>query len=356
MRKRESNVHRRTFTFVAAGAIASSSLLALAPAASAQEVTLKVAHFLPAAAPAHALFMEPWARKVEADSGGRIKVEIYPAMQLGGRAPQLYDQVRDGIADVVWTLPGYTPGRFPTIEVFELPFLPASAEATSQAVQAFYEAHQLKEFADVHPLMFHVHAPGMFHMNDAPIQSLEDLPGKKIRAPTRVINDTLGTLGATPVGMPVPQVPEALSRGVVDGVVIPWEVSRPLRVHELTNSHTSFAGDRGLYTSVFLFGMNKDTYESLPDDLKQVIDDNSGMALAQQIGKVWDEAEAPGLQAAEETGAEFYVIEGDELERWKEASQPVIEAWIEQMNANGQDGAALVEEARSLIERYSASN
>jgi TRAP-type C4-dicarboxylate transport system substrate-binding protein len=191
-------------------------------------------------------------------------------------------------------------------------------------------------------------------MKDAPIQTLDDLPGKKIRAPTRVINDTLGTLGATPVGMPVPQVPEALSRGVVDGVVIPWEVSRPLRVHELTNSHTSFAGDRGFYTSVFLFGMNKDRYESLPDDLKKVIDDNSGMALARQIGKVWDEAEGPGLQAAEATGAEFYVIDGAEFERWKQASQPAIDAWIEQMDASGQDGAALVEEARSLIAQYSA--
>jgi TRAP-type transport system periplasmic protein len=339
----------------AAGALASGVMLAVASVALAQEVTLKVAHFLPAAAPAHALFMEPWARQVEAGSGGRIKVEIYPAMQLGGKAPQLYDQVRDGIADVVWTLPGYTPGRFPTIEVFELPFLPASAEATSQAVQAFYEKHQLKEFADIHPLMFHVHAPGLFHMKGAPIQSLDDLPGKKIRAPTRVINDTLGTLGATPVGMPVPQVPEALSRGVVDGVVIPWEVSRPLRVHELTDSHTSFAGDRGFYTSVFLFGMNKEKYESLPDDLRQVIDDNSGLALAQKIGKVWDEAEAPGRQAAEAVGAEFYVIEGAELERWKEASQPVIDAWIEQMSANGQDGAALVEEARSLIEHYESN-
>jgi TRAP-type C4-dicarboxylate transport system substrate-binding protein len=156
--------------------------------------------------------------------------------------------------------------------------------------------------------------------------------------------------------MPVPQVPESLSRGVVDGVVIPWEVSRPLRVHELTDSHTSFAGDRGFYTSVFLFGMNKDVYESLPDDLRKVIDDNSGMALAEKIGKVWDEAEEPGRQAAEELGDAFYVIEGDELERWKEASQPVIEAWIEQMDASGQDGAALVEEARSLIEQYSASN
>ncbi|HEX6112576.1 MAG TPA: TRAP transporter substrate-binding protein [Geminicoccaceae bacterium] len=346
-------MQRRTFTRTAAGALASGVMLAVASGVLAQEVTLKVAHFLPAAAPAHALFMEPWARQVEADSGGRIKVEIYPAMQLGGRAPQLYDQLRDGIADVVWTLPGYTPGRFPTIEVFELPFLPASAEATSQAVQAFYEKHRLEEFADIHPLMFHVHAPGLFHMKGAPIRTLEDLQGKKIRAPTRVINESLGTLGATPVGMPVPQVPEALSRGVVDGVVIPWEVSRPLRVHELTDSHTSFAGDRGFYTSVFLFGMNKQIYESLPDDLKTVIDNNSGMALAQKIGKVWDEAEEPGRQAAEEVGAEFYVIEGDELERWKEASQPVIAAWIEQMSANGQDGAALVEEARSLIQQYS---
>jgi TRAP-type C4-dicarboxylate transport system substrate-binding protein len=240
--------------------------------------------------------------------------------------------------------------------VFELPFLPASAEATSQAVQAFFEKHQLEEFSDIHPLMFHVHAPGNFHMKDAPVRTLEDLAGKKVRAPTRVINETLGALGATPVGMPVPQVPEALSRGVVDGVVIPWEVSLPLHVHELTNSHTSFAGDRGFYTSVFLFGMNKDVYESLPDDLKKVIDDNSGMALAKKIGKVWDEAEEPGLEAAQATGAEFYVIEGAELERWKEASHPVIDAWIEQMTATGVDGAALVEEAQSLIEQYSASN
>jgi TRAP-type C4-dicarboxylate transport system substrate-binding protein len=348
-------VQRRTFTIAAAGALASGALLGLGRRPRAQEVTLKVAHFLPAAAPAHALFMEPWARQIEAESDGRIKVEIYPAMQLGGRAPQLYDQLRDGIADVVWTLPGYTPGRFPTIEVFELPFLPASAEATSQAVQAFYEKHRPPEFDDIHPLMFHVHAPGLFHMKGEPIRTLEDLAGKKIRAPTRVINDTLGALGATPVGMPVPQVPEALSRGVVDGVVIPWEVSRPLRVHELTDSHTSFAGDRGFYTSVFLYGMNRSIYESLPDDLKTVIDNNSGMSLAQKIGKVWDEAEEPGRQAAEEAGAEFYTIEGAELERWKEASAPVIDAWTEQMSANGQDGAALVEDARSLIAQYASS-
>ena len=130
-----------------------------APGAEAQEVTLKVHHFLPPPSVTHSKFIKPWADKVEADSGGRIKVDIYPAMQLGGKPPQLFDQVRDGVADVVWTVAGYTAGRFPMIEVFELPFVPGSAEATSQAAQSFYETYARDEFADVHPLMVHVHAP-----------------------------------------------------------------------------------------------------------------------------------------------------------------------------------------------------
>jgi len=348
-------VQQPTSVLAAAAALVFGVLLALAPTgAAAQEVTLKVAHFLPTGSTTHAQFIEPWARTLEEQSDGRIAVEIYPAMQLGGKAPQLYDQVRDGIADVVWTLPGYTPGRFPTVEVFELPFMAASAEATSQAVQAFADKHLAKEFEDVHPLLFHVHAPGTFHMRETPVRSMDDLEGLKIRAPTRVINDALAALGATPVGMPVPEVPQALSRGVVDGVVIPWEVVRPLRVHEMTTSHTSFAGERGFYTSVFLFAMNKATYASLPDDLKAVIDANSGLELAQKIGRVWDEAEAPVREEAKALGHAFHVIAGAELERWKAATRPVTDAWVARMNAAGRDGDALLEEARDLIASYAA--
>lgn len=332
-----------------------AATLALTPlSASAADVTLRVHHFLPPMSPAQTDFIEPWAERVQTESDGRIEVQIFPSMQLGGRPPQLYDQVRDGVADVVWTVLGYTPGRFPSMEVFELPFMPASAEATSQATQAFYESQPAaqEEFSDIHPLAFFNHAPGLFHMNDRPIQRLEDLEGAKIRAPSRLTNRLLETLGATPVGMPVPQVPESLSRGVIDGAVIPYEVTRPLRIHELTDSHTYVGEDRGLYTVVFLFGMNKTTYESLPDDLKTVIDANSGMALAHRAGRTWDAVEEPGRRAAEELGDAFYTITGEELQRWVEASQPVIDNWIEEMNGQGRDGQALVDTARELIRQY----
>ncbi len=326
----------------------------LAPAA-AQEVTLKVHHFLPPPSVAHAKFIEPWARKVEAESGGRIAVRVFPAMQLGGKPPQLFDQAREGVADVVWTLTGYTAGRFPTIEVFELPFVAGSAEATSQAVQAFYEAHAREEFAEVHPLLFHVHAPGSLHMRGTPVRRLEDLKNAKVRAPTRVINEALAAMGATPIGMPVPAVPEALSKGVIDGAALPYEVTLPLRVHELTDSHTEIAGDRGLYTAVFLFAMNKATYEALPADLKAVIDANAGAALARRVGAIWDAAEAPGRDKAAALGDSFHRIEGAELDRWKQATQPVIDGWVKRMDERGRDGAALLDAARALVAKHDGS-
>jgi TRAP-type transport system periplasmic protein len=320
--------------------------------AQTAEVTLRVHHFLPPPSTTHRDFIEPWARKVEAESGGRIKIEIYPSMQLGGKPPALYDQVRDGVVDIVWTLPGYTAGRFPTIEAFELPFMAASAEATSQAAHEFYKMHGREEFADIHPLLVHVHAPGSLHMRDKTVQTLEDLRGLKVRAPTRMTNAALEALGATPIGMPVPAVPESLARGVIDGAALPYEVTLPLKVHELTSSHTEIAGSRGLYTAVFLFAMNKARYESLPEDLRKVIDDNSGTPLAQQIGKLWDEAEVPGRKAAADLGDSFYTIEGAELERWQAATAGVTRAWIADRNKAGQDGQALVDDARALIAKY----
>lgn len=318
----------------------------------AAEVTLRVHHFLPTPSTTHKDFIEPWARKVEAESEGRIKIEIYPSMQLGGKPPALYDQVRDGVVDIIWTLPGYTAGRFPTIEVFELPFMAASAEATSQAAHEFYKKHARDEFKDIHPLMFHVHAPGSLHMRDMSVKTLEDLNRVKLRAPTRMTNAAMKSLGAAPVGMPVPAVPESLARGVIEGAALPYEVTLPLKIHELTSSHTEIAGTRGLYTAVFLFAMNKPRYDSLPEDLRKVIDNNSGTPLAKQIGRIWDEAEKPGRQAAADLGDSFYTIEGAELARWQAATAGVTQAWIAETNKTGKDGQALVDDARALIAKY----
>ncbi|MBW7850024.1 MAG: TRAP transporter substrate-binding protein [Rhodospirillales bacterium] len=330
-------------TAVVAGALLGLGILG---SAVAQEpIKIKVSHFLSPMSPTQVKLLQPWAEAIEKDSNGRIDVEIYPSMQLGGKPPQLFDQVRTGVADVVWTLPGYTPGRFPLVEVFELPFMTAStAEASTMAVWDFYQKHLKEEFKDVHVLLLHTHAPGLVHMKDKAVTKMEDLQGKKIRLPVKPIGEALKALGAVPVGMPVPEVYEALSRGVVDGTVIPWEVTVPTRVNELVKYHTN----TGLYTSVFLLAMNKDKYESLPADLKAVVDKNSGANIVQKIGKAWDDAELPGLKQAKDGKHEITTLSAEEKARWIKTTRPVIDAWI----ARTPNGQALYDEAAALVKKY----
>ena len=253
--------------------------------ASAQEVTLKLHQLLPLKATIPAKFLQPWIKKVESESGGRIKVEHYPSMQLGGKPPELIQQVTDGVVDLVWTVLGYTPGRFPKSEAFELPFMVAGGEKTSMAFQEYYEKHMTDEFPGIKVIAVHTHGAGLLHTKK-PVKSLADIKGMKLRGPTRVITDMLQTLGAVPVGMPVPAVPEAVSKGVIDGAVIPWEITLPLKMRELVGNHTEFSGDRGLYTATFVFAMNQASYDRLPDDLKKIIDQNSGMMAAAWAGRM----------------------------------------------------------------------
>lgn len=320
----------------------------LGTAAFAQEVTLKMHQFLPAQASVPKHVLDVWADKVEADSDGRIKIERYPSMQLGGKPPELVDQVLDGVADIVWTLPGYTPGRFPSTEVFELPFMETNAEATSRAYWQLAEKHFMDtEFGDLKMLGLWVHGPGLIHSSE-PVTEPADLNGVKLRAPTRVTNQLFTGLGATTVGLPVPAVPEALSKGVIDATVIPWEVTASLKVGELVKNHTEF-GDASLYTATFIFAMNKDKYEALPDDLKKVIDDNSGEDFSAFAGKVMQDYDAPARQVAVDLGNNIIELTPEQVQVWRDASAGVEKAWVEEMSSRI-DAQALVEEARALIE------
>ncbi len=318
----------------------------------AQEVTLKIHQFLPAPATIPAMFLKPWAEKIEKESGGRIKFQHFPSMQLGGKPPALFDQAKDGVADIVWTLPGYTPGRFPCAEAFELPFMMTNAEATSKAFNEYADKYCAEEFKDVHVLAVHVHGPGMFHVKGKGVRTLADMKGLKMRGPTRIINGLLKSLGAVPIGMPLPSVPSALSKGVIDGTVIPWEVTRAFKIAELTKTHTEFGGDHALYTAAFVLAMNKAKYESLPADLKKVIDDNSGGFAGAWAGRVMQEMDAPARKVAVDRGNTIVRIEGAELDAWKKAAEPVIAKWIAEMNAKGKPGQAMVDDARALIAKY----
>jgi TRAP-type C4-dicarboxylate transport system substrate-binding protein len=329
------------------------AITALSSLAPAQEITLKVHHFLSALSPAHTKLITPWCDKIARESGGKMKCQIYPSMQLGGSPPQLYDQVKDGVADVVWTLPSYNAGRFPTVEAFELPFMTIITEGTSRALWHYADQQAKAEFRDVRPLAFHVHGPGYIHMRDKPIRTLADMKGVKVRAPTRLTNKLIAAMGATPVGMPVPQVPEALSRGVIDGAVIPWEVVPAVRVHELAKHHTETDPKLpALYTSAFILAMNPARYESLPAELKRVIDANSGAELSALAGRVILEADGPGRKLAQERGNQFHMLAAAELENWRRLAQSVQDEWIKEMAGKGRDGTALIKAAQGLIAQH----
>src|SRR5688572_3320405 len=337
---------RRAFL---AGTAAGTIALAAPAIVRAQEVTtLRVHQMLPAQATIPRAAIEPWTKRVAEASGGRLAFELYPAMQLGGAPPDLYDQAKDGVVDLIWTVLGYTPGRFPKSEVFELPFVVTKGEPTSVAFQEYVEANSMDEFAGVKLICVHGHGPGLFHTKD-PVTKLEDLQGMKIRGGSRVINDMLTRLGAEPIGMPVPQVPEALSTGVISGTTIPWEVTPALRVAELVKNHTGFSGANGLYTQTFGFTMNLDRYNSLPDDLKAIIDQNSGVETARAFGAAMDAGDAVGLKIAQDAGNNIITLDEAETQRWKDASQATVDKWYADATAAGFDGEALHEAAKALI-------
>ena len=318
---------------------------------AAADVTLRLHQFLPAQANVPKNILHVWADKVEADSDGRIEIQRFPSMQLGGKPPELIDQAIDGVADIIWTVSGYTPGRFPRTEVFELPFTMTNAEAVSRAYWELAEETMMdNDFRAFKVLGLWVHGPGMIH-SKAPVTAIADLNGVKLRAPTRVTNMYFGALGATPIGMPVPAVPEALSKGVIDATVIPWEVTGALRVPELVRNHTKF-GDATLYTTTFIFAMNKDRYDGLPDDLKAVIDKNSGLEFSAFAGAQMQRDDGPAQQAAIDMGNNIISLTAAQVEPWRKAAMPVIDSWIKEMDGKGLDGTGLRARAEELIKKH----
>ena len=339
----------RRRAIVGAAALGASAIAA--PALAQQTVTLRLHQFLPPTAPIPALAIAPWVKKLESESGGRIKVQLFHTMSLGGTPPQLFDQARDGVVDIVWTVLGYTPGRFNKAEVFELPFMSGRAEPASRAFHAFVEQHAADEFSQVKLLAAHTHGPGLFH-GKFPITNMASLKGKKVRGGSRVISKMLLKLGATPVGMPVPAVTEALTKGVLDAATIPWEVVPSLKIAELVKHHTGFEGKTGMFTQTFALVMNRASYGKLPADLQAVIDKNSGAEAAALFGRAMDEGDRLGLEQAKKAGNSIVLLDAAETQRWKTAAAAVEADWIKEVQGKKIDGAKLIAQARALIAQH----
>lgn len=340
--------------FLGALSLAASSF-AFTSAAMAQDYTFRLHHFLGQQAPAQTKMLEPWAHAVEENSGGRVKIEIFPSMTLGGRPPELVQQARDGIVDLVWTVNGYTPGLYPRTEVMELPTVYKNdPKAANLALYDMFESDLAQEYAGLEVMFLHVHAGQALQTGDLDVTSLDDLKGAKLRIPTRTGAWVIEALGATPVAMPVPELPPALQKGVVDGALIPWEIIPPLKIQDQTKYQIELFDRERFGNTTFQVSMNQARWDSLPEDIQQAFRDASGREWWGQVGDIWRASDDFGIKVATDAGNTHRILTEEQTAPFLDAMQVVVDRWIEEVSANGIDGAALVDKARALVAENAA--
>jgi TRAP-type transport system periplasmic protein len=345
-------VARRTVLASTLAALAAPAVIRLARA-DAPPIVLKLHHSFSAVSSVHDKFLSPWARKVEADSGGRIRIDIFPSMQLGGAPAALFDQARDGDAEIVWAAPRQTPGRFPKIETFDLPFLPSRrALVSSKALQDFAALYLKDEFDEIHPLCFSCADRGVIHSYD-PVRTIEDLKDSKLHVQTRLAGEAVRALGAEPVPMPSEELPMAISQHVVDGCLDPWHVVPPFRLNDLLKNHTEFS-DWSLSSTSYVLAMNQTAYDRLPHDLKTVLDNNSGQLAASMAGTMWDIQAGAVAENAAQTGDVIVTLLPEAVAHWRKATDPVIADWLKDMKEQKVDGGKLVASAHALLTKYAS--
>lgn len=341
-------MHRRA-VIAGATAVLASPLVARAQA----QFTFRLHSFSSPTALDHTLHLDRWAERVAQQSNNRIRIEMFPAMQLGGAPRDLPQQLEDGVVDMIWTVPGFTPGRFMGTEGLELPFMNTGRSATMSAAAYEYVSRHLAdtEYRGIKIISIHSTDRALIHTSRRPVRTLEDFRGLRLRVAGRFIGEAVTALGATPVGIPLGGVYEAASRNQVDGFLINWAITQPFRLFEVSKYHSEPPG-RGLFQGMLLTLMNQRSYNRLPPDLRAVIDANSGAALSAQLGAIWDTQTQPAIDAARGAGNEIIEIPDAEVARWRNAVAPAYEAWMAEMTRRNRNGRQLFEEIQAITARH----
>ena len=310
---------------------------------SQEATTLRFAHFWPATSATHVKVFAPWAKKIEEESDGRLKVEIFPSATLS-KADAAYEATAKGTVDIGSQLQGYTNGRFPLTQITELPGLSNSATQMNCMLQTLYDDGVIvSEYEDTHLLFMMGTGPGGIHTVDKPISKPDDLKGQRIRRPSAIAGDIIEAAGGTPVGLPVTDVYTSLQRGVLDGLSLPWDAMGSFKLTELANTHTNIP----FYSSAIVVTMNKGKYDKLPQDLKQVIDNNSGQMMAALAGKVFDEEDDRFMAEAKAKGDVMIDIP-DPLNDpvWKGPLEAGTKKYLKDIEALGLDANAVYQKAK----------
>jgi TRAP-type transport system periplasmic protein len=312
------------------GMAAGLGFLVAAQPASAQQIQLKLAHFLPTANGMHKDFLEPWARQLEACSHNKVKVTIYPAGTQLGNITRLYDEVQNGVVDIAHGLGGIPAGRLYRLRLMETPFTVKTANAASRTLWDLRDLIK-PDFPHLHLLALHAHNAGDIHMVTKRVRTIADLKGMRMRFPTAATKEMLATLGAVPVGLPPGAVYENLEKGVIDGTVFTWDAMDSFKLAEVMKYHLEIHA----YVSTFWFAMNQRRYDSLPKDVKACVDKLSGEALEKKFGKWWNQWDAPGLKLVKEKGQPIDKLTDAQRAHWHEVLKPMIAKYIAEAQAHG---------------------
>jgi TRAP-type C4-dicarboxylate transport system substrate-binding protein len=317
-------------------------------AQTAKPIELKLSHFLSPMHNTHTDVYAPFAKELEERTKGRVKVTIFPGEALG-KAKDHYDMVMNGIVDMANFTPGLTAGRFPLTTVVELPIGIPSAKAGSLITWELYNKYLKSEYSGVKILTFFTHGPGDIHMTKKPVRTLEDLKGLRIRSPGPTQTALLKELGASPLTMPIPDVYDALQKGMADGAVLAFSAIKDFKFYELIR-HTTVCR---LYVMPMSVAINLKVWAGLPPDIQKTIEDLSGPRMAEIAGVSYDKYDEFGVEAAKKVKAEIITLSPEEKKRWDDKLKTFNDKWVADTEAKGLPGRKVFEEAVSLVKKYS---
>ncbi len=321
-------------------------LAALCTPASAQTIELKLSHWTPPGHTNQKVFLA-WAEMAEKKSNGRLKVTVFPGGVLGKPADH-WDMAQNGVVDIAWGAHNYTAGRFPLTSAMDLPFLTTSAKGASRALQEFYVKHLQKEHDKVKVLWLHTPAPFQLHLTKNAALKPDDMAGLRIRTGGGQLSEIVKSLGAVPIALAVPETYNAMQRGVVDGTILPYEAAKSFKLAEVTKHVV----DVRLFSGSLFTIMNLAKYNSLPADLRAVLDELSGNWGAEFAGTAWDNAEVEGLETIRKAGVQLHKLSEADRAAWKEKTKGVEEEWARTMEAKGLPAKRALADLRELLKKY----
>ena len=319
----------------AAAALLAVLLVAAAGVARAQPVTLRASSWAPAAHPL-SQSQAKWCEDVAQVTSGRVRCTLLP--KPVGAPPGTFDAVRDGLADLSFSVHGYTPGRYPATQLAELPFAGDSAENASLAYQRVFARHlaALNEHRGLKVIAVFTHGPGQILNARRPIASLADLNGLRFRVDGGSVNEIGKAIGATLAMKPASESLELLASGAIDGSFSPAESVASLRLDKAIRYRTSVPG--GLYNTSFAFVMNQAAWERIPKNDQAAIERVSGEHAAALFGRAWDRVDRQGVALMQASGVRTTIAGKAFVDGLRARTAPLERKWIAEARAQGLAG------------------